>query len=208
MSDDNYALPPCIRLEIDEITQEEYNDIMHRQYVHDQLVLDNKGKAGGKGLRTTRSRSPRSSPSRSNPRTPTPDNANDNSGKGRGKGKSPTPAESMAATATPAYVLGGADSRQRDHTSGQDEQSDAEVVAPPPADTTMAEEQVDKEDNDNIDNLPDFGGSPAEVKEETDETQAENNETMDQADQDMTAADGDYNVVTGAAITQNQTIDA
>ena len=142
MSRDNYALPPCIRLEIDEITQEEHDDIMRRQYEHDQLVLDNKGKAGGKGLRTTRSRSPRSSPARSNPRTPTPDNANDNSGKGRGKGKGPTPAESTAATATPADVLGGADSRQRDHTSGQDEASDTEVNAPIPADTTVTEQEM------------------------------------------------------------------
>ena len=31
---------------------------------------------------------------------------------------------------------------------------------------------------------------------------------MEQADQDMTAAEGDYNVVTGAEITQDQTIDA
>ena len=73
MSNDHYALPPCIRLEVDEITREEYDEIMRRQYIHEQNVLENKGKAGGKGQRTTRTRSPRS-----NPRTPTPDNANDN----------------------------------------------------------------------------------------------------------------------------------
>ena len=112
----------------------------------------------------------------------------------------------MAAATTDA--LGSTDSRQRDHTSGQDEQSDAEVIAPPPADTTIAEEQVDKEDNDNIDNLPDFGGSPAEIKEAIDEATVETNETMEQADQDMTAADGDYNVVTGADITELPSTDA
>jgi hypothetical protein len=211
MDRDKYALPPPVRLEIGTITEEEYKDMMRRQYEHDRLVEDNKGKAGGKGKRT-RSRSPKgnggASPTRSNPRTPTPDNANDNRGKGRGKGLAPTPAESIAVPAATTDALGSTDSRQRDHTSGQDKQSDAEVVAPPPADTTIAEEQVDKEDNDNIDNLPDFGGSPAEVKEETDETQVENNETMEQADQEMTAVEGDYNVVTGAEITQDPTIDA
>ena len=51
-------------------------------------------------------------------------------------------------------------------------------------------------------------GSPAELKEGTDETQVEHNETMEQADQDMTPADSDYNVVTGAVIAQNPTINA
>ena len=34
------------------------------------------------------------------------------------------------------------------------------------------------------------------------------NETTEQVDQDMTPNDGDYNVVTGAAIAQNATVDA
>ena len=207
MDHDKYALPPPIRLEIGIITQEEFEIMERRQYKHDQLVEESKRKG-----QRTRSRSPKGSgsvsPTRSNPRTPTPDNANENRGKGQGKGLAPTPAESIAVTAVTTDALGSTDSRQRDHTSGQDEQSDAEVVAPPPADTTTAEEQVDKEDNDDSDHLVDFGSSPAEVKEETDETQVEHNETMEQADQEMTAVEGDYNVVTGAEITQDPTIDA
>ena len=208
MDHDKYALPPPIRLEIGIITQEEFEIMERRQYEHDQLVEENKRKG-----QRTRSRSPKGtgsvSPTRSNPRTPTPDNANENRGKGQGKGLAPTPAESIAVTAVTTDALGSTDSRQRDHTSGQDEQSDAEeVVAPPPADNTTAEEQVDKEDNDDSDHLVDFGSSPAEVKQETDETQVEHNETMEQADQEMTAVEGDYNVVTGAEITQDPTIEA
>ena len=59
-----------------------------------------------------------------------------------------------------------------------------------------------------MDNLPDFGISPAELKAETDETPVELNETMEQADQDMTPANNDCNVVTGAVIAQNPTINA
>ena len=203
MDADDYALPSHVRLEIGQITRADYEAMQRRKYEHDQKVEENKGKAKGKGNNDARSRSPRS-----NSRTPTPDRVNENKGKGRGKGLAPTPAESIAAPAATTDALGSTDSRQRDHTSGQDEQSDTEVVAPPPADTTISEEQVDKEDNDNIDNLPDFGSSPAELKEETDETQVEHNETMEQADQDMTPADSDYNVVTGAVIAQNPTINA
>jgi len=180
---------------------------MRRQHEHELLVEDNRNR----GERNARSRSPRArSGAReiSNPRTPTPDHVNDNRGKGQGKGFDPTPAESIAVAEATTDALEGTDNRQRDHTSGQDEQSDAEAIAPPPVDTTIGEEPVDKEDNDNIDNLPDFGGSPAEIKEETDEATAETNETMEQVDQDMTPADGDYNVVTGAVIAQNTTIDA
>ena len=112
MSRDHYALPPCIRLEIGEITKDDYDEITRRQWEHDQLVQDKRDR----DLRTARSRSPRSrhgsSPARSNPRTPTPDNSNDNSGKGKGKGTGPTPAESMAAAiATHDDALGGDDSR-------------------------------------------------------------------------------------------------
>ena len=135
MSNDHFALPPIIRLEIGEITEEQYREIEHKSYVHGQLVLESKGKAGGKGQRTARTRSPRS-----NPRTPTPDNTIDNRGKGQNtgkgqhEGKGPTPAETMAAAAAAAEVLEEADNRQRDHTSGQDEVSDAEIAAPLPAD--------------------------------------------------------------------------
>ena len=143
MSADNFALPPIIRLEIGEITQEEYEEIEHKQFIHEQNVLENKGKAGGRGQRTARTRSPRS-----NPRTPTPDNTIDNRGKGQNKGKGqhegkgPTPAETMAAAAAPAEVLEEADNRQRDHTSGQDDASDAEIAAPIPADSIEVETET------------------------------------------------------------------
>ena len=185
MDADDYALPSHVRLEIGQITRADYEAMERRKYEHDQKVEDSKGKAKGKGNNDARSRSPRS-----NSRTPTPDRVNENKGKGRGKSLDPTPAESIAAPAATTDALGSTDSRQRDHTSGgQDEQSDAEVAAPPTADNTIAEEQVDKEDNE--DNLPDFGSSPVEPKEETDETPVETNETMEQADQDMTPADND-----------------
>ena len=41
MDRDKYALPPPIRLEIGEITPEEYDEMMRRQYEHDHLVEDN-----------------------------------------------------------------------------------------------------------------------------------------------------------------------
>ena len=79
---------------------------------------------------------------------------------------------------------------------------------PIPADTSVSQpdmpmiiENAPAESNDNIDNLPDFGSSPAEVK-------VENDETMEEADEAMTAAEGEYNVVTGADITELLSTDA
>ena len=79
---------------------------------------------------------------------------------------------------------------------------------PIPADTSVSQpdmpmiiENAPAENYDNIDNLPDFGSSPAEVK-------VENDETMEEADEAMTAAEGEYNAVTGADITELPSTDA
>ena len=208
MSADNFALPPIIRLEIGEIIREEYDEIEYKQSIHEQNVLENKGKAGGRGQRTARTRSPRS-----NPRTPTPDNTIDNRGKGQNKGKGqhegkgPTPAETMAAAAAAAEVPEEADNRQRDHTSGQDDASDAEIAAPLPADNIEVEtealmiiDSAPEEPNPN-DGLPDFGSPAAEVKEEADEV-------MEEADAAMDAADSEFIEITGADIPARPIVNA
>ena len=198
MDNENYALPLEHLLEIDAITQEQYDSSAKAKWEHDQKVADSREKGkGGKGGKRDRSRSP----SGSNPRTPPPKGK----GKGQLKGKdaAPTPAESIAATPAITDSLTDADRRQRDHTSGGDEQSDAEVAAPPPADNT-AEVPVNMEGIEDNDNLPDFGSPSVEPKEETDEPMGQTADVTTVAP----AADAEHTVVTGVDIGLDQTISA
>jgi hypothetical protein len=194
-----YALHLDVLLEIGKINQETYDKKMRAKWVHEQILADNKGK--GKGDKGARSRSP----ARSSSRTPTPNNRK-GKGKGQLKGKDadPTPAE------TTADSIEGNDSRQRDHTSGQNDQSDTEPIAPPPADDTVTDGQAN--DNDNNDNgehddgLPDFG-SPAPIAEDDRMETEEPTELVATEESATPAASAEYHMVTEANAMQTTTID-
>ena len=197
-----YALHLEVLLEIGKIDRDTYDAKMRSKWVHEQILADNKGK--GKGDKGARSRSP----ARSNSRTPTPNNRK-GKGKGQLKGKdaAPTPAESIAASPAVAEPIEDIDSRQRDHTSGQSDQSDTEPTAPPPADDIATDGQANDNDSkgngDHDDELVDFGSPADEVKMETDE-HTEQGEVDESA---TPAASSEYHMVTEANVEQSTTID-
>ena len=203
MDRNGYALNLEVLLEIGRIDQETYDAKMRSRWEHEQIVADNKGK--GKGGKGARSRSPRSSS-----RTPSPNNKGTGKGKLKGKYAAPTPAESMAASPAVAEPIEGNDSRQRDHTSGQNDQSDTEPIAPPPADDTATDGQANDNDNngngDHADGLIDFG-SPSPIAEDNRMETEEPTEQVATEESATPAASAEYHMVTEANAMLTTTID-
>ncbi len=136
------------------------------------------------------------------------------------KSVKPTPAEPTEPTPATTDALAGTDNRQRDHTTGREDQSDIEVIetpAPPPADNTEGQEEAQMAGTAEYnDGLPDFGTSPAPKgeEEETGETKTETDENMEQATKDEAekeepeppAANPEYVMVPEANVEQSPTI--
>ena len=191
MDKDGHALPTDHLLEVGIITQDEYDAIQKKKYDHEQLVEASKERQaerakGTKGGKHGRSRSP----PRTRENTPPPPNTK-GQGKGQPKGSaSPTPAETTETTPATTEARAGTDNRQRDHTTGREDQSDIEIIetpAPPPADNTEGQEDAQPGGNAEYnDGLPDFGTSPGPKgeEEETGETKTETDENMEQATKD------------------------
>ena len=205
MDRNGYDLNPEVLLEIGRIDQETYDAKMRSRWEHEQMVADNKGKGkGGKGARSR-------SPARSSSRTPSPNLKGTGKGKPTGKSADPTPAEAIAETTanTPATAdsIEDIDRRQRDHASGQDDQSDTEPIAPLPADDIATDGQANDNDSkgngDHDDELVDFGSPADEVKMETEE-HTEQGEVDESA---TPAASSEYHMVTEANVVQNTILD-
>ena len=202
MDIDKYALPPDVLYEIKKITYEEWQEKKRKLWEHEQMIAAKRERASaGQGARSR-------SPARSSSRTPSPKNKGTGKGKLKSKNAVPTPAESIAASPAVADSIEGNDSRQRDHTSGQEEHSDTEVIAPPPAADAANDGQVNDNDNginnnEHDDGLVDFGSPAEEVKMETEEP-TEQGEVEESA---TPAASSEYHMVTEANVEQNTIID-